>query len=48
MKYEQIWKKFFPPKKHTYAKESIVSKVVYFLVFIFYSYYFYYHYCWSG
>ena len=35
MKYEQVWKKFFPPKKHTYAKESIISKVVYFLVFFF-------------
>ena len=38
MKYEQIWKKFFPPKKHTYAKESIISKVVYFLVFIFFTF----------
>ena len=35
MKYEQIWKKFFLPEKHTYIKELIINEEVYLLVLFF-------------
>ena len=35
MKYEQIWKKSFPPETHTYVKGLIISEGVNFLVLFF-------------
>ena len=35
MKYEQIWKKNFPPETHTYVKELIISTGIHFLALLF-------------